>query len=345
MKGKIIFGAMTTAFSISLFTGVSHAEEKGNVQPLPTSFATVSSFQLDTKKVLEEAKRQEIGFIPSNLKELVSFKESENSIPVFFPTEEINSIVQEGKIVGQQLLMEAPELDSKIQRILEDGHTIQILEEVKDAKQESVWYKVKITDKIEAEVEGVKETKIEETIGFISPEYIQVIDPETKEEVINKEKKVLKEKKEVVIQEIKVEIQKEKERKDLEEKQRLEREKANSVIQTARQFLGRPYVFGAAPGRTSAFDCSSYTQYVFKQYGVSLPRTAATQFGVGTRVSKSELKTGDLVFFETYKPGASHVGIYIGNGQFIGAQSSGVGYASIYDSYWSKRYLGARRIL
>ncbi|MDD4170126.1 MAG: C40 family peptidase, partial [Desulfotomaculaceae bacterium] len=93
------------------------------------------------------------------------------------------------------------------------------------------------------------------------------------------------------------------------------------------------------------FDCSGYTSYVYKQMGVSLSRTAADQFRAGVQVSKPSV--GDLVFFTTYQRGASHVGIYIGNNQFIHA-SSGAGkvtITSLSDAYYSKRYLGARRVL
>lgn len=121
-------------------------------------------------------------------------------------------------------------------------------------------------------------------------------------------------------------------------------DKAQQVIKFAEKFLGTPYVFGAAPGRTSAFDCSSFTQYVMKNFGIDLPRTAGTQVQHGKTVAKSDLRAGDLVFFQTYKPGASHVVIYIGNGKFIGAQStSGVSYANINEPYWSARYLTAKR--
>lgn len=121
-------------------------------------------------------------------------------------------------------------------------------------------------------------------------------------------------------------------------------DKAQQVIKFAEKFLGTPYVFGAAPGRTSAFDCSSFTQYVMKNFGINLPRTAATQVQYGKTVAKNDLQAGDLVFFQTYKPGASHVVIYIGNGKFIGAQStSGVSYANINEPYWAARYLTAKR--
>ena len=117
------------------------------------------------------------------------------------------------------------------------------------------------------------------------------------------------------------------------------------VIQTSMQYLGVPYVFGGTS--PSGFDCSGYVRYVFAQAGISLPRMADEQYEVGYPVSTSELIPGDLVFFSTYTYGVSHVGIYLGEGNFIHAASSiGVSIASIYDPYyWGSCYVGARRIL
>ena len=120
--------------------------------------------------------------------------------------------------------------------------------------------------------------------------------------------------------------------------------KANEILSTAARYKGVPYVFGGTTPR--GFDCSGYVQYVFKQRGASLTRTADTQFLEGMALRKSQLKPGDLVFFSTYEAGASHVGIYAGNGQFWNATSSrGVMLCQLNDSYWGARYYGARRVL
>ena len=116
------------------------------------------------------------------------------------------------------------------------------------------------------------------------------------------------------------------------------------LIQSSFTHLGTPYWFGGTTPR--GFDCSGFTRYVFANIGVNLPRMADGQFGVGKPVSAERLQPGDLVFFETYEPGPSHVGIYIGNSQFISATSSrGVAVADLFGYYWGERYIGARRVL
>jgi cell wall-associated NlpC family hydrolase len=118
---------------------------------------------------------------------------------------------------------------------------------------------------------------------------------------------------------------------------------ASAIIRYAEQFIGTPYVWGGtSPG---GFDCSGFTQYVFGHFGISLGRTAADQFGQGVPVSQADLQPGDLVFFSTYAPGATHVGIYIGGGMMINAEDAGCKITSIHSSYWAPRYIGARRVI
>lgn len=118
----------------------------------------------------------------------------------------------------------------------------------------------------------------------------------------------------------------------------------DKIISRAYSLKGIPYEWGGTT--TNGFDCSGFVQYVFRSVGISLPRTAEEQYKVGTPVSRSELKPGDLVFFQTYKPGASDVRIYIGGGKTIGSSTSdGVAIHSLSESYWNKHYLGARRVI
>jgi cell wall-associated NlpC family hydrolase len=105
------------------------------------------------------------------------------------------------------------------------------------------------------------------------------------------------------------------------------------------RYLGVPYVWGGSTPR--GFDCSGLVSYVFAQIGVSLPHSSYSQFGMGTAVSISQLQPGDLVFFT----GASHVGIYIGGGQFIHAPHTGdVVKISSLSGYYSSNFAGGRRI-
>ena len=116
------------------------------------------------------------------------------------------------------------------------------------------------------------------------------------------------------------------------------------IVNYAYNFLGTPYVWGGTS--TSGFDCSGFTQYVFKQMGYSMKRTAAQQLTCGYAVT--DLQMGDLVFFEnTYTTGAdaSHVGIYVGDNQFIHAASGGVKVTDLSDDYYAARYIGARRVI
>ena len=119
---------------------------------------------------------------------------------------------------------------------------------------------------------------------------------------------------------------------------------ARRIISMSMDYIGVPYVFGGTS--PYGFDCSGYVQYVFAKAGVSLPRTADVQYEVGTPISTTELIPGDLVFFSTYTYGASHVGIYVGDGNFIHASSSqGVTISSLSSAYYSSHYIGSRRIL
>ena len=123
--------------------------------------------------------------------------------------------------------------------------------------------------------------------------------------------------------------------------QKVSRSESSDLVDHALSLRGIPYVFGGTS--RSGFDCSGYTQYVFRGSGISLPRTAAEQFRVGSSVSRAQLQSGDLVFFTTYASGASHVGIYIGGGSFVSASNNGVSISSLDSGYYATRYLGGRR--
>jgi murein DD-endopeptidase len=119
-----------------------------------------------------------------------------------------------------------------------------------------------------------------------------------------------------------------------------------ALIQTARSQLGLRYQAGGSTPRTG-FDCSGYTQWVFWQHGLDLPRQSSDQYRIGEKIDRRKLRTGDLVFFEIEKKGASHVGIYVDRGLFIHSSSTGGRVREDYmgEKYWQEHYLGTRRLL
>lgn len=116
------------------------------------------------------------------------------------------------------------------------------------------------------------------------------------------------------------------------------------LIARALMYRGVPYRNGGSD--PSGFDCSGFVQWVFAQEGIALPREVREQYQLGRNVDRRDVRPGDLVFFETVSHGASHVGIALGNDQFVHAPSSrGVVRVETYTSdYWKKRYVGARRL-
>ncbi|MFZ3590890.1 peptidoglycan-binding protein [Bacillus sp. DJP31] len=114
-----------------------------------------------------------------------------------------------------------------------------------------------------------------------------------------------------------------------------------SLIKHATQLVGVPYKWGGTSA--NGFDCSGFLQFVFSQKGFSIPRTVSDIWNSGVGVSKPSV--GDLVFFQTYKKGPSHAGIYLGDGKFIHSGSKGVTISQMNISYWEQRYLGSKRIV
>jgi cell wall-associated NlpC family hydrolase len=113
---------------------------------------------------------------------------------------------------------------------------------------------------------------------------------------------------------------------------------------TALSLRGIPYRNGGTD--PSGFDCSGFTQYVFSQYGVALPREVREQYQVGKSIRPEDLAPGDIVFFSTTEPGPSHVAIAIGGDEFVHAPSSTgvVRVEHLSSTYWAPRFLAARRV-
>ena len=123
-------------------------------------------------------------------------------------------------------------------------------------------------------------------------------------------------------------------------------EKGQLVVATASKYLGIPYVYGGST--PSGFDCSGLVQYVFRELGVSLNRVAADQTAHGTPVTRENLKPGDIVFFHNTNKYTriNHVGIYVGNGNFIHAPQTGdvVKITTLQSGYYAGTFVTARRI-
>jgi cell wall-associated NlpC family hydrolase len=129
---------------------------------------------------------------------------------------------------------------------------------------------------------------------------------------------------------------------------KLSKQEAQTLVDYARYFKGGKYVWGGTTPQ--GFDCSGYVQYLYKKQGINIPRTALSQSKVGEDVSMDELKKGDLLFFLTDKKRGipiTHVGIYLGDGEFIHAASKkkGIIISPITHGYYAKKFVKAKRIL
>ena len=121
-----------------------------------------------------------------------------------------------------------------------------------------------------------------------------------------------------------------------------------AILDSARSLVGTPYRFGGA-SPAEGFDCSGLVSYVAALHGVGLPRTVSDQFALGRAVDRGDLVPGDLVFYSTIGPGATHVGIVVGGEggwRFIHAPADGsVVRVERFDTpYWERRWVGARRV-
>src|SRR5436190_7109247 len=125
---------------------------------------------------------------------------------------------------------------------------------------------------------------------------------------------------------------------------RVELPRDQALIATALSFRGTPYRNGGSD--PTGFDCSGFTQWVFAQHGIALPREVEQQSKVGEKIKQDDLKPGDLVFFHTESRGASHVGIFVADDQFVHAPSSRgvVRVEYVNSTYWGRRFVGARRV-
>ena len=200
-------------------------------------------------------------------------------------------------------------------------------------------------DKVEitGETDGWYQIKLKGEVGYVSAKYIS----DTKvTETTSRSGSTLKE----TASEEKVTTEQENEEPEENEEEANESTTGISgaeVVEYAKQYLGCKYVAGGA-SPTTGFDCSGFTTYVYKHFGISLNRSSKDQIKNGTSVSKSNLKLGDIIIFKgSSNTSIGHVGIYIGDNKFIHAANSkeGVIITSLSSSYYQKRYVGARRVI
>lgn len=210
---------------------------------------------------------------------------------------------------------EEPNTDSKILKVFSQNAKITILEE------QGTWYKIKHNDQE----------------GYVLKEYVS----NKKVEVTSRS---AEERTKTTTDENKTEKTTKKE--NVEEKTTTKTSsKGQDAANYVKQFVGCKYVYGGSTPK--GFDCSGLTMYVYKKYGINLSHSATAQSKVGTKVERSNLQPGDLVFFKNYRTntGIGHVGIYIGNNKFVHAstEKTGVITSTLSGSY-STRFVTARRI-
>lgn len=189
-------------------------------------------------------------------------------------------------------------------------------------------------EKVEAD--WAKVTTSDGTKGYISNEYLSKTKVKETNRSGNVEREPLETKNEKV--ETKSETKEDTKKENNSTTSSSSSNEGKDVVSYAKTYLGAKYVYGG--DGPNSFDCSGFTQYIYKKFGVSLPHSASAQSAYGKSISKSNLKQGDLVFF------TGHVGIYVGNNKFIHAAnpSKGVVITSLSDSYYKKNYITARRI-
>jgi cell wall-associated NlpC family hydrolase len=114
------------------------------------------------------------------------------------------------------------------------------------------------------------------------------------------------------------------------------------AVTAALSKVGAPYASGAAG--PDAFDCSGLTMWALARAGIAAPHSSFAQYAMGSAVARSDLRRGDLVFFDSFGAGASHVGLAISSTEAVSATNHGVMTHPIFDAYWGGHYVGARRL-
>ena len=278
----------------------------------------------------EEAKKEEnlINEGNNNLEQTNSSTEEENNQnQQENKTEEVTEISKTGYVKADGLNIRKEPTTSS-----EAIHSLSFNSKVKITGEIDGWYRIDYNDQV----------------GYVSQKYVSDTKlPETTARGGYDRTTASSEENTVANQEVVEENQVETEQEQEEESTASASSEGNDVVEFAKKYLGYKYVAGDSSPSTG-FDCSGFTTYVFRNFGVSLNRSSKDQIKNGTAVSKSNLQPGDIVIFKNQgKTAIGHVGIYIGNGNFIHAanKKEGVVITALSSSYYSQRYVGARRVI
>ena len=261
--------------------------------------------------------------------------------------EQTNSSAEEENNQNQQenKTEEVTEI-SKIGYVKADGLNIRKEPTTSSEAIHSLSFNSKV--KITGEIDGWYRIDYNDQVGYVSQKYVSDTKlPETTSRGGYDRTTASSEENTVANQEAVEENQVETEQEQEEESTASASSEGNDVVEFAKKYLGYKYVAGGSSPSTG-FDCSGFTTYVFRNFGVSLNRSSKDQIKNGTAVSKSNLQPGDIVIFKNQgKTAIGHVGIYIGNGNFIHAanKKEGVVITALSSSYYSQRYVGARRVI
>ena len=261
--------------------------------------------------------------------------------------EQTNSSIEDENNQNQQenKTEEVTEI-SKIGYVKADGLNIRKEPTTSSEAIHSLSFNSKI--KITGEIDGWYRINYNNQVGYVSQKYVSDTKlPETTARGGYDRTTASSEENTVANQEAVEENQVETEQEQEEESTASASSEGNDVVEFAKKYLGYKYVAGGSSPSTG-FDCSGFTTYVFRNFGVSLNRSSKDQIKNGTAVSKSNLLPGDIVIFKNQgKTAIGHVGIYIGNGNFIHAanKKEGVVITALSSSYYSQRYVGARRVI
>lgn len=287
----------------------------------------------------------EIGWIRINyLKKLVTSDEQQISEQ---PENESKTSENQSNEIVKAELNETEKEEPKTQEVTKlektgyvDAEGLIVREEASTSSKEldclSRNNKVEIT----GEIDGWYQIKIKGNIGYVASKYIS--DTKTVETTSRSGNSIKTEN--IIPMEEQENIQKENKAESENEKSGVT---GTKVVEYAKQYLKSKYVLGGISPLTG-FDCSGFTLYVYKHFGISLNRSSSGQIENGVAVEKDDLQLGDIVVFNnTLNTKIGHVGIYIGEGNFIHASnpSEGVKITSLSSSYYNKRYVGARRVI